>query len=84
MTVMAITTGGRVHFPGSQRQAVHTGTIALGLLPMTTSAVRRARGYIVVGVLFCKVAVTTRASIGLMNGAGEFDLINKKGNGFAG
>ena len=83
MAIMAVTASGRVSMPCFEREPMDARVVALYLLRMTSSTVRRPSGEVIVGMPGCDVRVTTRARIGLVNGCVQFGHVHEQGNLFA-
>jgi len=83
VAIVAVAARGRISLPPRERQAMHTGTVAFGLLLVAPGAFRGLGRHIVIGMFNSNVAVATDAGIGPMNGRGQFGFVYKEPNRLA-
>ena len=82
MAIMTIAAVGSILLPAGQSQPVHAGSKGFGLLFVAFCTIGRLRGEVVIGMLSGDIAVTTRATVGLMDRGPQLGLVDEHRNTF--
>ena len=80
MRTVAIRAGGGVLVARLARQAVNAGAVTFALLLVTTGAIDRRHGPVVVGMRCGDVRMATDAGVGFVDRGGESGLVHKQRN----
>ena len=84
VAIVAVAAGGGAFLPCGRREAMSTGAVVFGLPGVATGASGGLRRDIVIRMLGGDVGVTIGAGVGLMDGSGDFGLIDEQRDFFAG